>query len=129
MSESDSDNWDSPTQILPEKSLLSLEEYLEMQRTVGDETNFRVLYALKRIGDADPEDIADTLNMDTDRVQSGLDELGDAGLVARRMRKTPEMDEGEVYIYYRANSIGKGLLEEGIEELIRQDWESLERYS
>lgn len=129
MSETDSDGRGSPTQILPEKSVLDLEEYLEMQSTLGDKTHFRVLYALKRIGDADPEDLVDTLDVDADRVELSLDKLMDAGLVMRRMRRTPEMDEGEVYIYYRASSLGEGLLEEGIEHLLHMEWESLERYS
>lgn len=129
MSEPDYEEKTSPTQILPEKSVLDLQEYLDMQSTLADEANFRVLYALKRIGNADLEDLVNILDEDADRVESSLDELVDAGLATRRMRRTEEMDEGEFYTYYLVNSLGEGLLEEGIEHLLHMEWESLKRYS
>jgi hypothetical protein len=58
-----------------------------------------------------------------------LDELVDAGLVQEWVQKTPEMADGEVYVYYRASALAEGLLEEGIEQLLEFEWKSLERYS
>lgn len=129
MFETDFEEKSSPTKILPEKSVLGLETYLKMQATLGDQVQFRVLYALKRIDNAEPDDLADLLDMDADTVESSLDELVNVGLAERRMQRTPEMDESEVRIYYRASSLGEGLLEEGIEHLLHMEWESLERYS
>lgn len=47
MSESDYEEKITPTQILPKKSILDLQEYLDIQGTPEDETNFRVSYGLK----------------------------------------------------------------------------------
>ena len=129
MVETDADEKRSPSQILPEHSILDLEDYLAIQSTLGNESRFRVFYALEQIGNADASDIEKITDVDSDCVQASLEDLVDVGLVEQRMRKTPEMDEGEVDIYYRVSSLGEGLLKEGIEELIRRDWESLERYA
>jgi hypothetical protein len=39
-----------PEDLLPERSVLTFEEYVAMQRAIGNETRFRLLYRLKRDG-------------------------------------------------------------------------------
>jgi ArsR family transcriptional regulator len=40
-----------PEDLLPENSVLNLEEHLAMQNAIGNETRFRILYALKTQGE------------------------------------------------------------------------------
>jgi predicted ArsR family transcriptional regulator len=129
-SESDSDASEegpTPEQILPNPSLLDLQDYLDMQSALGNETRFRILYTLKHDGNMSAKDLRTRLGVAGNTLHYHLDELVNAGLVENRMRNEPE--ENGVYSYYRASAMGEALLKEGIEELIRRDWESLERYS
>lgn len=130
MARSESDSHDenpSPHQILPDQSLLDLQDYLDMQSALGNETRFRILYLLKEEGDKSAKELRTELGVAGNTLHYHLDELVDVGLVENRLQNEPEEDG--VYSYYRASALGVGLLEEGIEELIRRDWESLERYS
>ncbi|WP_232820569.1 ArsR/SmtB family transcription factor [Halorussus litoreus] len=117
----------SPDQILPDPSLLDLQDYLDMQSALGNETRFRILYTLKCEGNKSAKELRTRLGVAGNTLHYHLDELVDVGLVENRMRNEPE--KGGVYSYYRASAMGEALLEEGIEELIRRDWESLERYA
>lgn len=128
MARSDShEDGPTPKQILPESSLLDLQDYLDMQSAIGNETRFRILYTLKHEGDKSAKELRTQLGVAGNTLHYHLDELMDVGLVENRMRNEPEEDG--VYSYYRASAMGEALLEEGIEELIRRDWESLDRYS
>lgn len=55
-----------------------------------------------------------------------LDTLVDVGLVENRKRKEPTSDG--LYSYYRATSLGEGILEHGVRELMREEWELLDAY-
>lgn len=117
----------SPDRILPEESVLELEHYLDMQAALADETQFRLLYALTEEGSADSSDLAELLDVDEDSVQSSLEELVAVGLAQNWIRNEPDTDG--VYSYYRASSLGEGLLEDGIGELLDGEWDALDRYS
>lgn len=117
----------SPDRILPDPSLLDLQDYLDMQAALGNEIRFRTLYTLKHEGSKSAKELRTRLGVAGNTLHYHLDELVDVGLVENRMRNEPE--DGGVYSYYRASAMGEALLEEGIEELIRRDWESLEQYS
>ena len=127
-SESDASE-DGPTtdQILPEPSLLDLQDYLDMQSALGNEIRFRILYTLKHEGERSPKELRTELGVAGNTLHYHLDELVSVGLVEHRLENEPEEDG--VYSYYRASAMGTALLEEGIEELIRRDWESLDRYA
>lgn len=112
--------------LLPEHSVLSLEEYLEMQRAIGNETRFRVLNALVEDGPQSASELRDALGVRSNALHYHLDELVDVGLVENRKRKEPDADG--LYSYYRATSLGEGLLTEGIRELMRHEWDALEMY-
>ncbi|MFC4544024.1 ArsR/SmtB family transcription factor [Halosolutus amylolyticus] len=115
------------TSCPPEHSVLSLEEYLAMQRSIGNETRFRVLNALVEAGPQSASELRDRLGVESNVLHYHLDELVDVGLVENRKRKEPDADG--LYSYYRATSLGEGVLEHGVRELMRREWDALEEYS
>ena len=116
-----------PENVLPDHSVLSLEAYLEMQRSIGNETRFRVLNALVENGAQSASELRDRLAVESNVLHYHLDELVDVGLVENRKRKEPDSDG--LYSYYRATSLGEGILEHGVRELMRREWDALEEYS
>lgn len=74
-------------ELLPERSILSLEEYLAMQRSIGNETRFRVLNALVEVGSQSASELRDRLEIESNVLHYHLDELVDVGLVENRKRK------------------------------------------
>ena len=116
-----------PSGILPEDSVLSLEEYLEMQAAIGNETRYRILRTLTHNGDLSASDLKETLGLEANSLHYHLDHLVDVGLVQNRKRK--EADSAGLYSYYRASALGEGILEHGVEELMRREHEFQERYS
>jgi len=113
--------------ILPEHSLLSVEQYLDMQRAIGNETRFRILNHLVESGSKSAAELREALDVESNTLHYHLDELVDVGLVENRKRKEPN-SQG-LYSYYRATSLGEGVLTHGVRELMREEWELLETYS
>lgn len=114
-------------ELLPEQSILDFQEYLAMQRAIGNEARFRVLYALTQQGAMSQPELEDALCMDTDNLSHCLSTLCDVGLVQNRMRKTPESED--LFSYYVASSLGEGILEHGVVELMKREQEFKRRYS
>lgn len=115
-----------PESLLPDDSVLTLEEYLAMQRAIGNETRFQILRTLKHNGDLSANELKNTLNLEGNTLHYHLDELIDVGLVQNRKRKEP--NEDGLYSYYRATALGEGILEYGVEELMRREHDFLELY-
>lgn len=115
-----------PEPLLPEDSVLTLEEYLAMQRAIGNEVRFRILRTLKHNGDLSANELKTTLDLEGNTLHYHLDELIDVGLVQNRKRKEP--DAAGLYSYYRATALGEGILEHGVEELMRREHEFLDHY-
>jgi len=113
--------------LLPEHSLLSLEEYLDMQRAIGNETRFRVLDLLVDEGAHSAKELRTALDIESNTLHYHLDALVDVGLVENRKRTEPSSDG--LYSYYRATSLGEGILEHGVRELMREEWDLLDAYS
>ncbi|WP_276275132.1 transcriptional regulator [Haladaptatus sp. QDMS2] len=123
-----SDNTPSdPANLLPEDSVLTFEEYLDMQRTIGHPIRFRILYALKHEQDLSARDLGEKLEIPANKLHYHLDKLVDVGLVENRKRNSPDRDG--LYSYYRATSLGTGILEEGVEALMRREWEFHDAYN
>jgi ArsR family transcriptional regulator len=118
---------DERSTLLPEHSLLSLEEYLDMQRAIGNETRFRILNHLVNEGDHSAKELQVALDLESNTLHYHLDTLVDIGLVENRKRKEPTSDG--LYSYYRATSLGEGILDHGVRELMREEWELLDAYS
>ena len=124
---SDSDPPVEPSGVLPEDSVLSLDEYLAMQAAIGNETRYRIVRTLMHNGDLSASDLKDTLGLEANSLHYHLDHLVDVGLVQNRKRKEP--DSSGLYSYYRASALGEGILKHGVEELMRREHEFRERYS
>lgn len=113
--------------LLPEHSLLTLEQYLAMQRAIGNEVRFRILHTLVEEGQQSAAELRETLDIASNTLHYHLNALVDVGLVENRKRKEPDTDG--LYSYYRATSLGEGILDHGVRELMREEWELLEAYS
>lgn len=118
---------DGAEALLPEHSLLSLEQYLAMQRSIGNETRFRILTLLVEKGPRSASELRADLAVESNTLHYHLDQLVDVGLVENRRRKEPD-SEG-LYSYYRATSLGEGILEHGIRELMREEWDLLDEFA
>ena len=116
--------YDTPD--LPENSVLSLSEYLAMQRAVSEETRYRVLTELLAEGESSATELADSLKVPSNRLHYHLDKLESMGLVANRKRK--ERGADGLYSYYTATALGEAIMTHGVGELIAEERELLERY-
>lgn len=108
-----------PEDLLPDHSVLSFEEYMAMQRAVGNGTRFKLLYRLKNEGPMSATELGERLEMDGNNLHYHLNELVDVGLVENRKEATADSDG--LYSYYRATALGEGLLDHGVEELMRRE--------
>lgn len=113
--------------LLPDDSLLTLEEYLDMQRAIGNENRFRILTYLVDEGDHSATELQEALDIASNTLHYHLAALVDVGLVENRKRNEPTSNG--LYSYYRATSLGEGILEHGVRELMREEWDLLDAYS
>jgi DNA-binding transcriptional ArsR family regulator len=116
-----------PADLLPERSVLTFEEYMAMQRAIGNETRFRVLYRLKRDGEMSAKELREALDLPSNTLHHHLDTLVEVGLVENRKRNEPT-SEG-LYSYYRATALGEALLDHGVEELLRREQTFADAYA
>jgi len=116
-----------PADLLPERSVLTFEEYMAIQRAIGNETRFRVLYRLKRDGEMSAKELREALDLPSNTLHHHLDTLVEVGLVENRKRNEPT-SEG-LYSYYRATALGEALLDHGVEELLRREQTFADAYA
>lgn len=112
---------------LPEESILELEDYLAMQRAVSEETRYRIVAELLREGEMSAKELAEALDMPSNKLHYHLDKLEEVGVVGNRLEK--ERGADGLYSYYVATSLGEAVMKHGIGELIRTEWDARERYS
>ena len=112
---------EDPEDLLPEDSVLGLEEYVEMHAAVGHRTRYEILYRLVHSGDMSPKELEHVLEVDDSTLHYHLNKLVDVGLVEKRQRT--ERDQDGRYTYYRATVFGTVTLTEGVDELIRGEQE------
>ena len=124
--QADGDAPEDPVDLLPETSVLSLDEYLDMQRAIGDRTRFELVYRLVHGGDMSPKELEGVTETDDSTLHYHLNKLVDVGLVEKRKRT--ERDSNGLYAYYRATILGEVILEHGVEELLRREWDFSEAY-
>ena len=108
---------DDPEDLLPEDSILDLDEYLEMHAAIGHRTRYEVLYRLVHGGEMSPKELEEAISIDDSTLHYHLNKLVDVGLVEKRQR-TERGQEG-LYTYYRATVFGEVTLTDGVDELIR----------
>lgn len=107
---------EDPTDLLPEDSILSLDEYLEMHAAVGHRTRYEILYRLVHGGEMSPKELEEAITIDDSTLHYHLNKLVDVGLIEKRQR-TERAQDG-LYTYYRATVFGEVTLTEGVDELI-----------
>jgi DNA-binding transcriptional ArsR family regulator len=118
---------EDPAELLPPTSVLTLDEYLEMQAALGDRTRFTILYRLVHFGERSPKELEDALDVRANTLHYHLRKLVDTGLVEKRKRT--HADEQGLFTYYRATSLGNDILEYGVEELIRRERDYRDAYA
>lgn len=116
-----------PDPPLPEDSGLTLEEYLAMQRAIGHPTRFRILRTLVANDELSASELKDAVDVAAHNFYYHLDELVEVGLVDRRQRRTA--DSQGFYTYYRPTAMGRGILDRGVEELMRREREFDDAYA
>lgn len=112
---------EDPEDLLPDDSVLSLDEYLAMHAAVGHRTRYEILYRLVHGGDLSPKELEEAIDIDDSTLHYHLNKLVDIGLVEKRQR-TDRGQDG-LYTYYRATVFGEVTLTEGVDELIRGEQE------
>lgn len=117
---------EDPEDLLPEDSVLTLNEYLEMHAAVGHRTRYEILYRLVHGGDMSPKELEDAIGVDDSTLHYHLNKLVDVGLIEKRQRT--ERNQDGLYTYYRATVFGEVTLTEGVDELIRGEHEFEEMY-
>ena len=108
---------DDPEDLLPEDSVLGLDEYLAMHAAVGHRTRYEILYRLVHGGEMSPKELEEAITIDDSTLHYHLNKLVDVGLVQKRQRT--ERGQDGLYTYYRTTVFGEVTLTEGIDELIR----------
>ncbi|MFC4440251.1 MULTISPECIES: winged helix-turn-helix domain-containing protein [Natrialbaceae] len=108
---------DDPEELLPNDSILSLDEYLEMHAAVGHRTRYEILYRLVHGGEMSPKELEEAMQIDDSTLHYHLNKLLDVSLVEKRQRT--ERGQDGLYTYYRATVFGEVTLTEGVDELIR----------
>lgn len=112
---------EDPEDLLPDDSILSLDEYLAMHAAVGHRTRYEILYRLVHGGAMSPKELEEAINIDDSTLHYHLNKLVDVGLVEKRQR-TERGQEG-LYTYYQATVFGNVTLTDGVDELIHGEQE------
>jgi ArsR family transcriptional regulator len=116
-----------PDPPLPDESGLTLEEYLAMQRAIGQPTRFQILRTLTENEELSASELKGAVDAEPHNFHYHLDELVDVGLVDKRKRRTA--DSQGFYTYYRPTAMVRGILDHGVEELMRREREFDEAYA
>jgi len=115
-----------PEKMLSEDSILTFEEYIDMQRAIGEETRYRLLHYLTTCEDASPKELKTALDLPGNSLHHHLNKLVDVGLVQKRARN--EADSDGLFTYYRASPFGEMILEHGVTELMQMEEDFREMY-
>jgi ArsR family transcriptional regulator, arsenate/arsenite/antimonite-responsive transcriptional repressor len=108
---------EDPEDLLPEDSILSLDEYLDTHASVGNRTRYEILYRLVHGGEMSPKQLEAAITIDDSTLHYHLNNLLEVGLIEKRQR-TDRGQDG-LRTYYRATVFGRVTLTEGVDELIR----------
>lgn len=115
-----------PAEMLSEDSILTFEEYIDMQRAIGEENRYRLLHYLTTCEEASPKELKTALDIPGNTLHHHLNTLVDVGLVQKRARN--EADSEGLFTYYRASPFGEMILEHGVKKLMRMEADFREMY-
>jgi len=116
-----------PEPLLPDDSGLTLDSYLAMQQAIGHPQRFQILRTVVVNDELSATDLKAAVDIEPHNFYYHLDELVDVGLVDKRQRRTA--DSQGFYTYYRPTAMGRGILSDGIVELIRREGDLNDAYS
>ena len=117
---------EDPADLLPEESVLSLDEYLAMHAAVGHRTRYEILYRVVHSGAMSPKELEDALEINDSTLHYHLNKLVDVGLAEKRQHT--ERGQDGLYTYYRATVFGEVTLSDGVDELVRGEQAFEEMY-
>lgn len=103
---------------LPDDSVLSLSEYLDMFDAVSHELRYRLLRALLDAEQLSARQLGERVDAPSNKLHYHLDVLESAGLVANRKRN--EQDAEGFYSYYVPTSLGETVME-GVGRLLEAE--------
>lgn len=116
------------TGLLPTERTLDLEKYLNMHRTLAEQTRYQILWLLVQEGEMNLEAIKQKLDInDEEPVADHIEALCDATLIERW--KQTDHGSSEIATTYRPTIFGRTALTDGIHELLRNECEFGEMYS
>lgn len=115
-----------PAELLPDRSVFSLDAYLDMHAAVGHRTRYEILYRLVHGNEMSPTELQAEIEIDDSTLHYHLNNLVDVGLVEKRQRT--ERGQNGLYTYYRSTVFGRVTLTEGVDELIRGEQAFEEMY-
>lgn len=105
---------------LPDDSVLSLSEYLDMFDAVSHELRYRMLRTLLEADELSAQQLRERVDAPSNKLHYHLDKLEEAGLVANRKRN--ERDSKGLYSYYVPTSLGEMVME-GVGYLLEEEHE------
>lgn len=115
---------------LPEDSLFTLEDYLEMYKTASSKPAFAILQALSEEGKLSASELEMLLDREDNNLHYYLRKLKRSALV--RNRRDPNTGTEETYSYYELTDLGHVVLTEGlatgIEKLAAEEATISEKY-
>lgn len=128
--ENDGDEEHSLDVDLPEDSLFTLEEYLEMYDVASSEPAFAILCALSEEGQLSASELSMMLGREGNDLHYYLRKLRRVALV--RNRRDPNTGTEEPYSYYTLTDLGHTVMTEGlktgIEKLAAEEATISEKY-
>jgi len=108
---------------LPEDSLFTIEEYLEMYKVAASEPAFSILCALSKEDKLSTSELGMMLDREDNDLHYYLRKLKRSALI--RNRRDPNTGTGETYSYYELSDLGHVILTEGlatgVQELVKEE--------
>lgn len=116
---------------LPEDSLFTLDDYLEMYKVATSKPAFNILRALKAEGKLSTSELETMLDREGNDLHYYLRKLKRSALI--RNRRDPNTGTEETYSYYELSDLGHVILTEGletgVEKLAAEEATITEKYS
>lgn len=116
---------------LPEESLFTLGDYLEMYRIASSRPGFAILTLLQTEERLSTSELSQALDRESNKLHYHLRKLKDTALI--RNQRDPNTGTEDVYSYYMLTDIGHIVLthgvKTGIEKLVTEEHEIQRRYA
>jgi len=116
---------------LPEESLFTLDDYLNMYRVASTRPGFTILTLLQAEERLSTSELSQALDRESNKLHYHLRKLKDAALI--RNRRDPNTGTEDVYSYYMLTDLGHTVLthgvKTGVEKLAAEEHEIQERYA